>query len=446
MDTSLLNRLVNYCHISKGDIVLEIGAGLGFLTSILADSAEEVLAVEIDSSLIKILKDRVNKRNNVRIIEGDVLNLPPLVFHKVVANPPYVISSQLLMTLLDWDFNCAVLTLQLEFAEKLAAHEGESNYGPLSVLARYFGKTEILDHIPSDAFYPAPKIESALVRITPQPPPFHIRDKEVLKKLVKSLFTQRRRKTRNGLEHFLRNTIRASKKEAVILLEFFPHTDKRIVDLKPVDFGDLANIAVDLIRGKRIEYGGLIFYIFPDVYQPSDDTFLLARNLNILPNKKVLEVGCGCGLLGILAASQGNQVTAVDINPFAVECSRLNAKINRVHEKFHVKLSNLFEELNGEKFDIIVFNPPYLPQEKEEKTEGWLEKAWQGGLSGTEVIERFVNEVHNHVLEGGEIIMVISSISNPENTISGLGSQGFDVTVVAREKLDFEELYILKAR
>ena len=446
VDHSLLQRLADYCNVGKDDVVLEIGAGLGFLTSVLADRAGEVLAVDVDPSLVDILRERLSSRKNVRVIRGDVLDLPPLAFNKVVANPPYSISSELLTNLLGWRFNCTVLTLQREFAEKLTAREGEEDYGHLSVLVSYRGKVEVLEYVPRDAFYPPPKVESAVVRIVPQPPAFHLRDEKVFQELVKSLFTQRNRKVRNAIQHILRSRAGAGKKELPTLLEAFPHIEQRVVDLKPSDFGELANVAVDLIRGKRIEHEGLVFYVFPEVYEPSDDSFLLERHLDLRPEQKVLDMGTGCGLLGLLAASRGARVTAVDVNPFAVECSKLNARINGLSEKFEARVGNLFQELDGERFDLIIFNPPYLPEEKGERTGGWLEKAWQGGLSGNEVVEKFLKDVREHVRPGGRVIMVLSSLSNPEKTIASLKAQGFDVTILAKEKLDFEELIVLRAR
>jgi ribosomal RNA small subunit methyltransferase A len=446
VDPSLLQKLVDYCGVGKDDVVLEVGAGLGFLTSMLAERAKEVLAIEVDPLLVQVLEERLAGRDNVRIIEGNILELQHLVFHKVVANPPYTISSRLITNLLEWDFKCATLSLQIEFAEKLTAHEGEMNYGPLSVLARFKGKVEVLDHIPRNAFFPAPKIESAIVRMTPQTPFFNVRDKEVFQETVKSLFTQRRRKVRNALQHFLRSRAGTKKGEMSSLLEVFPHLEERVVDLKASDFGALADVALNLVRGKRIEHGDLILYVFPEVYEPSDDSFLLARYLDPKPEQRVLDLGTGCGLLGIIAASKGASVTAVDVNPFAVECSKLNARINGLTNRFEAKEGDLFQTLNGEKFDRIIFNPPYLPQEEDERTGGWLEKAWQGGPSGTEVIERFLKEVRNHLELSGEVMMVVSSLSSPEKTIEGLETQGFDVKVLGKERLDFEELIVLKAR
>jgi ribosomal RNA small subunit methyltransferase A len=446
IDSSLLERLVTYSNIGKDDVVLEIGAGLGFLTSKLAANAKQVLAVEADPSLIPILEERFAKQNVVRVIQGDILNLPHFNFDKIVANPPYNISSKLLTTILGWDFKSVVLTLQVEFGEKLIAQAGEESYGILSVLAQYKNRIELLDHVSRSSFYPPPRVESAIVRISPHSPSFQLSDNEVFEKLVRSLFTQRRKKVRNSLEHFLRSNTGTKNNEMQAIVQNLPGLDRRVIDLEASAFATLSNTITKLFRGKRIEYGALVFYVFPEVYQPSDDTFLLAQNLEVHPGLRVVDVGSGCGILGIIAASKGCNVTAVDINPFAIDCSSLNAKLNGVSNRYEAKLGDLFQDLNGEQFDLMVFNPPYLPQSDEEETGGWLEKAWQGGSSGKEVIDRFLKDASSHLITGGEIRMVLSSLSHPESTIQDLEARGFEVTLLAKEKLDFEELTVLKAR
>ncbi len=446
VDYSLLERLLNYSNIGKDDAVLEVGAGLGFLKSLLETKSKEVLAVEADSSLIPMLEERFAEQSNVKVIRGDILNLPRLDFQKIVANPPYNISSRLLTTILRWDFKNVVLTLQTEFGEKLIAQAGEDSYGPLSIFAQYKNRIELLDHVPRSSFYPPPKVESTIVRISPQPPSFQLSDNEVFEKLVKSLFTQRRKKVRNALQHFLRSNAGTKKNEMQIIMQDLPSLDKRVMDLDSSVFAALSNSITRLYRGKRIKYGALVFYVFPEVYQPSDDTFLLADHLGTHPGLRVADIGSGCGILGILAASKGCNVTAVDINPFAIDCSRLNASLNGVSNRFEAKLGDLFQVLGEEKFDLLIFNPPYLPQSDEEETGGWLEKAWQGGSSGKEVIDRFLKDGSRHLLTGGEIRMVLSSLSHPESTILDLEARGFEVTILAKEKLDFEELIVLKVR
>jgi ribosomal RNA small subunit methyltransferase A len=426
--------------------VLEIGAGLGFLTSLLAEKAGQVLAVELDTSLVKVLEDRFRGQGNVRVIRANALSLPSLVFHKVVSNPPYNISSPLLLELLGWKFGCATLTLQREFAEKLVAVSGTKEYGPIRVLAEHRGKIHVLEHVPRSAFYPQPRVESAVVRIEPlASPAFHVKDEEVFRWLVRTLFTQRRRKARNGLQLFLRDRVGAGKKELPTLLELFQRLDVRVYELSPSEFGELANKAADLVRGKRVEYCGHVFYVFPEVYEPSDDSFLIARHLAVTPGQRILDMGTGCGLLGVLAALKGGVVTAVDVNPVAVECSTLNARINCVLDRFESRFSDLFNSLGCGRYELVVFNPPYLPEDEDDIGDGLLEKAWRGGRSGSEVIERFLASVDDHLSPNGQVMMVLSSLSRPEKCVAGFEGRGFVVEVVERLRLDFEELTLVRA-
>ena len=444
VDRELLKRLVEYSDIKTSDTVLEIGAGLGSLTLLLAEKAGTVLAVELDPSLAKILKRIVAERPNVRIVEGDILHQGHLAFRKVVANPPYSISLPLLLALLRWKFSSAVMTLQREFAEKLVARPGEEQYGQLSILASYSTDVEFLEKVRRSAFYPQPKVESVVVRIRQRAPAFHVRDEEVFARMVKTLFTQRNRAVRNGLVTFLRNNAKATKAEARKLLDMFPHLDRRVEKLEEKDFADIANAAVDLVKGTKLIFEKLSFYVFPEVYIPSDDTFLLARHLDTSEGETVLEMGTGCGLLGILAAKRGANVVAVDINPHAARCSALNAELNGVTRGFKTRQSNLFDAVNDTKFDLIIFNPPYLPTDQNDKADGWLEKAWQGGSTGREVIERFIKELANHLKPNGRMLMVLSSLSDPERVLSALTTLGFEVAALEEEPLEFERLVVLR--
>ncbi len=124
VNSDILRRLVSRASMTKNDIVLEVGAGLGFLTPLLSRDCKKVIAVEVDPKLVRILKEQLRGLENVDLIEGDILkvSLPP--FNKVVSAPPYSISSPLLFRLLERKFDLAVLILQKEFAERLAASVG----------------------------------------------------------------------------------------------------------------------------------------------------------------------------------------------------------------------------------------------------------------------------------------------------------------------------------
>ena len=174
VDRALLERMVDFAEVSPSDVVVEVGAGFGFLTELLADVAKLVVAYELDSRLVAALTDIFGDRDNIRIIDGDFLRctLPP--FSKLVANPPYSISTELLLKLLGAKCDSAVLTLQSEFVEKVQAIQGHKGYGVLSVITSYHADVEMLERVPRNAFWPRPKVESAVIRISPPPPPIQI--------------------------------------------------------------------------------------------------------------------------------------------------------------------------------------------------------------------------------------------------------------------------------
>jgi 16S rRNA (adenine1518-N6/adenine1519-N6)-dimethyltransferase len=240
VDIDLLQRLVSYASISKDDIVLEVGAGLGFLTQLLSSECKKVIAVEVDPKLVKILRKQLYNLQNVKLIEGDFLkvSLPP--FNKVVSTPPYSLSSPLLFRLLESKFDYAVLVLQKEFAERLAASVGGKDYGRLTVSIYYLADVEILDTVPRTMFYPLPDVDSMIVYLKPREPPFQVEDKETFFELVQGLFTNRNKKVRNALIPFLRKREITGKK-AVELADSTIYRAKRVRELAPEDFGILTS-------------------------------------------------------------------------------------------------------------------------------------------------------------------------------------------------------------
>ncbi len=240
VNPDLLQRLVFYSSLNKDDIVLEVGAGLGFLTQLLSQKCKKVIAVEVDPTLVEILKEQLQGLKNVDLIEGDILKLSLPAFNKVVSAPPYSISSPLLFHLLERKFDWAVLILQKEFAERLAASVGNKDYGRLTVTIYYRADVELLDYVPKEMFYPAPDVDSMMVRLKPRNPPFHVEDEETFFELVRTLFTQRNKKVRNALIPFLRKR-ELPKKEAVELADSTIYSAKRVQKLAPEDFGILTN-------------------------------------------------------------------------------------------------------------------------------------------------------------------------------------------------------------
>ena len=196
---------------------------------------------------------------------------------------------------------------------------------------------------------------------------------------------------------------------------------------------------------QMIEYKGIVIYTHPNVYEPAEDTFLLAENLDIQRRDEVLEIGTGTGLIAVTAAQKSKKVTATDINEDAVKCALKNTITNRTYN-VELKQGNLFEPVKDEKFDLILFNTPYLPTEEDEKLDDELNAAFDGGLEGRETIDKFLDEVKDHLNEGGRVQLVQSSLSDNEKTIQKLEELGFDASITATEKCFFEEIVVITGK
>jgi len=252
IDFTVFDRMIKYAQLSPEDTVLEVGAGLGFLTEKLADYCGHVIAVEVDPKLVKILKRRLARKRNVSILLGDVLSLKIPPFDKVVSTPPYSISSPLLFWLLERKFDLGILTFQKEFAERLIAQANDKNYSRLSVTTYYKAQVKVLETVPKDCFWPTPKVDSLIVELTPRSePPFRVNDEEFFLRVVSFLFTQKNKKVRNGLIAFLRNN-GFEKVRSVKIAESIPLHDRRVRELTPEDLGLIANV----LR-RRIDEGSL---------------------------------------------------------------------------------------------------------------------------------------------------------------------------------------------
>jgi len=240
VNDTLFKRMISYAFINKEDVVLDIGAGLGFLASFLAQKCKRVIAVEIDPTLIKILRKRIHSLSNVELIAGDILKSSIPYFNKIISIPPYAISSPLLFWLLEKKFDCAVLIFQKEFADRLIASIGKKDYGVLTVMTYFMAEVNLLDHVPNNMFYPSPKVDSIVLRLKSKKPPFSVKDQEIFLKLLRRLFTQRNKKLRNVLVSFLRKKGK-KKKNAMKLADSFPFQNERVKELSPENFWYLAN-------------------------------------------------------------------------------------------------------------------------------------------------------------------------------------------------------------
>lgn len=197
---------------------------------------------------------------------------------------------------------------------------------------------------------------------------------------------------------------------------------------------------------KKVFFKDYTFFVSEDVYEPAEDTFLLAENLLVDKKYVVLDLGTGCGILGILAAKQAREVVATDLNPYAVCCAKRNTKLNKVERRMHILLGDLFQPIKGtEHFSLILFNPPYLPSEpNEEKT--WIGRAWAGGPTGRKLIDRFIKESPQYLNENGRILMVQSSLSNVNKTLHKLKEARLRFKILAEKKVMFEKIVLIEAR
>ncbi len=196
---------------------------------------------------------------------------------------------------------------------------------------------------------------------------------------------------------------------------------------------------------KRTFFGDYAFEVCENVYEPSEDSFLFAENLHLKPGVRVLDVGTGTGILGILAAKQGGKVLCLDVNPYAIRCAKQNSKHNSVSDIAFLQ-GDLFASLaQAAKFDLILFNSPYLPSEKGEE-DSWLGRAWAGGTTGRDVIDRFISQAPSHLQSSGRILLLQSTLSNVEETLSRFTKLQMKTTIAAERYLPFfEKLVILEA-
>jgi 16S rRNA (adenine1518-N6/adenine1519-N6)-dimethyltransferase len=211
IDPNILNKVVRTAEVGKEDVVLEVGPGLGEMTLALARQAKKVIAIEIDSKLVAILEKKMKDHSNVEVVKSDILKVDFDQFLKreanpikVVANLPYQISTPLLFRFVESKevFSTFTLMLQREVAERMVASPGRKEYGPLSIFIQLFFDLSIRFFIKPSAFFPPPKVDSALVHmIWKEEPMIESNDEEWFKRVVKACFGYRRKTLVNALKH-----------------------------------------------------------------------------------------------------------------------------------------------------------------------------------------------------------------------------------------------------
>jgi len=196
---------------------------------------------------------------------------------------------------------------------------------------------------------------------------------------------------------------------------------------------------------KTIFFDNFVFKVPFQVYEPAEDSFLFAEYLREESVGTVLDVGTGCGILGIILASKKCDVIAIDINPYAIHCSKYNSKHNKVSKYISFLRSDLLTSIKQTAtFDLIMFNAPYLPCPLSKKS--WIERSWNGGLDGRVIIDRFIMSASKHLTRNGRIFLLQSTLSGVFLTISRFPEINLNAKIVKKCSLPFfEELFLLEA-
>lgn len=241
VDANILRNIVAAATVEPGTVVLEIGPGIGALTQVLAEAGARVVAVEIDTDLVRVLQETMAPYPGVTIVAGDALRLdlaallPPDISCRVVANLPYYITSPLLLKLFEDELpmNVAVVMVQREVAARLVAAPGSADYGALTVALAYRAQVEQVAVVPRQVFFPQPNVDSAVVRLIPRPFPHPAASAEMFELTVRVAFGQRRKT--------LRNVIRAAGYDAASVLAAADiDGSRRGETLSPQEFGRLS--------------------------------------------------------------------------------------------------------------------------------------------------------------------------------------------------------------
>ena len=217
IDANIITKIVQTAEIAGEDLVVEIGPGLGVLTTALAEKAQKVIAVEIDKKLMPVLKKNLADYNNTEVVQADALEVDFDLLvqsktngafgagaksYKLVANLPYYITSPLIMHMLTNEFslNTIVVMVQREVAQRMTANPGSKDYGVLSVAVQYYARAELAFKVPNTVFYPQPEVDSAVVKFTVRKQPaVYTKDEKLFFKVVRAAFAYRRKTLLNAL-------------------------------------------------------------------------------------------------------------------------------------------------------------------------------------------------------------------------------------------------------
>ena len=213
VDTRVLEKIIQAAGLTKEDMVLEIGPGIGTMTQYLAEHAGRVVAVEIDANLLPILDETLRDYDNVTVINEDILKVDVAALAekynggrpiKVVANLPYYITTPIIMGLFESHVPIHNITVmvQKEVADRMQAGPGTKNYGALSLAVQYYAEPYIVANVPPNCFIPRPNVGSAVIRLTRhEEKPVEVKDEKLMFALIRASFNQRRKTLANSLSN-----------------------------------------------------------------------------------------------------------------------------------------------------------------------------------------------------------------------------------------------------
>lgn len=207
INEQIIDDIVKVANVNEDDLIIEIGPGLGSLTSKLADNAKKVVAIELDQNMIEILKERFSLYKNVEIIHGDIMkvDLKEIIGEekkvKIVANLPYYITTPIVMKLLEENLKMESITVmvQKEVGERFCAIPGGKEYGAITVSINYYSDSKIVLDVPKDNFNPVPEVDSCVVQLKLKENHIELKDKKLFFRLIKIAFSQRRKNIGNSL-------------------------------------------------------------------------------------------------------------------------------------------------------------------------------------------------------------------------------------------------------
>jgi 16S rRNA (adenine1518-N6/adenine1519-N6)-dimethyltransferase len=252
-------KIIKFANISKEDVILEIGAGIGTLTLELAKKAKYIIAIEQDTKIFEILSERVEKESihNIKLINDDAMRTDISEFskaNKIVSNLPYQISSPITFKFLEFDFDFAILMYQKEFVDRMLAKVGEKNYSRLSAMLYFKTNIELLDKVSPQSFIPQPKVDSAVVKLNPLKSANKLLNEnlwEEYSKICRALFPHKNKKVRNALidsRHILGYN---DKKELRDILDsnntLNPFLEKRVISTSPEEILELTSFLKNIL-------------------------------------------------------------------------------------------------------------------------------------------------------------------------------------------------------